>query len=504
MGDTDASALNRLTQERDLYAALLDVSTNERLEGFLEQALQLLIGATGAASGYIDVRPDGGDSPTWAAHACSAQQIASIRVQTSRGIVAEALASGRALLTNSALIDDRFSGRESVIARRIEAVICAPIAGECAQGVLYLEARAGAFGEQDRERVDLVARHLAPIADRLADASQRSAALDATKELRQRYRLEGFVGRSPAIAHALEQAMLAAPLDVTVLLTGPSGSGKSLLARAIHTNSKRAQAPFVELNCATLPETLFESELFGALAGSHSEAKRPQQGKVAAAEGGTLFLDEVGEIPHAAQAKLLQLLQSKQYYPLGAAAPQRANLRLIAATNADLLDLVRGRRFREDLYYRLHVLAVSMPSLAERRADLLELAEALANGACMRHGLPPAPLSATSQRWIATAEWPGNVRELENAIEAAAIRAAGEGAPTIEPRHLKPRPAPGPRVAEAFSFHDATREFQRELVERTLKECDWNVAEAARRLDLARSHLYNLIRQFRMEREAAG
>jgi Nif-specific regulatory protein len=398
------------------------------------------------------------------------------------------------------MLDERFRERDSVRARGIEGVLCAPIGGDAARGVLYLQGRSGAFGEDDRRTAETLALHLAPLAERVLARVRTEGATDATRELRGRYRLEGFVGRSPALAQVLEQAMLAAPLDVNVLLTGPSGSGKSLLARAIHANSRRANGPFVELNCAALPETLLESELFGALAGSHSEARRDVQGKVAAAEGGTLFLDEVGEIPFAAQAKLLQLLQSRQYYPLGASSPVRADVRLVAASNADLPEEVRQRRFREDLLYRLQVLPIRLPSLAERREDLPGLAEHLAAAACRRHGLPALTPNAATVRAILAAEWPGNVRELEHAIEAAAIRAAGRGSACIEPHHLFPA-ATVQGAHEPLSFREATRLFQRELLEKTLEECGWNVAEAARRLELARSHVYNLLRDFQVARE---
>ncbi len=498
--------LERVCKERDLYLALLGLGEQERVEPFLEEALSLLVAATGAHSGYLELRdPDeepAEESVLWIARACTPEQVEQIRANVSRGIMAEALATGRTVLTRSALVDERFSARPSIQARGIEAVLCAPLGGEDGRGVVYLQGHSGTFREEERTCIEALSRHLAPFAERILARARAARASDPLRDLRRRYRLNGFSGRSAALAAPLEQAMLAAPLDVSVLIIGPTGSGKSLLARAIHANSPRATGPFVELNCAALPETLIESELFGALAGSHSEARRNQPGKVAAAEGGTLFLDEVSEIPMAAQAKLLQLLQSRTYYPLGATTPGTADVRVIAASNADLRGAVRERRFRDDLFYRLHVLPIQLPGLAERREDLVDLAEQFAGAACRRHGLPALAPSRAALRAILATEWPGNVRELEHAVEAAAIRAAGRGSERIEPEHLFPEQARGPSPAEseALSFRHATRLFQAEILAKTLQSCGWNVAEAARRLGLARSHLYDLIREFGMQR----
>jgi Nif-specific regulatory protein len=250
-----------------------------------------------------------------------------------------------------------------------------------------------------------------------------------------------------------------------------------------------------------MPEALLESELFGALPGSHSTATRRIPGKLEAAEGGTLFLDEVGELAATAQSKLLQLLQSREYYPLGAAHPSRADVRVIAATNADLETAVAEGRFREDLFYRLQVLPVRVPTLRERRSDVPWLARHFAERACERHGLPRVELSSGALRAVEAAEWPGNVRQLEHAIEAAVIRATGQGGSQVDRRDVFPKAAAAdPDAGEGASFQEATRDFQRELLSRTLEEHGWNVAAAARHLDLARSHVYNLIRAFGLER----
>jgi Nif-specific regulatory protein len=498
---------DRIRRERDLYLRLLDLGAREELVPFLREVLALIVEASAARRGYLELRlkdSDEAEPAWWMAHDCSSQEVENIRAAISRGIIAEAIGSGKTVSTASALLDPRFSERSSVRAHRIEAVLCAPIGGDASLGVVYLEGRGepGPFREADRAQAELFARHMAPLAERLVVREQARSEADPTLPLRRKLRLVGVVGRSEALANALRQAALVAPVDVNVLLTGESGTGKNQLARVIHDNGPRAAGPFVELNCAALPETLIESELFGSRRGAHSTAQRPVEGKVAAGEGGTLFLDEIGEIPLVAQAKLLQLLQSKQYYPLGGSQPVRADVRVISATNSDLEEAVRARRFREDLFYRLQILPIRLPSLAERREDIPDLARHLCSSAFDRHALARLELSPGALRALEAAEWPGNVRQLAHAIEAAVIRAAGEAARWVERRHVFPESdSDATEEDQSFSFQEATRRFQRELVLKTLAETSWNVAETARRLDLARSHVYNLIKAFGIERD---
>ncbi len=496
MTDRDRE-LERLRKERTLYQRLLELGEVDDLGPFLEEALALVVEVTGSAQGYLEVRDvTGGDDAFSLARGCSEDEVEAIRARISRGIIAEAMATGRTILTHSALLDERFRARESVRSGRIEAVLCAPLGRDAALGVVYLEGRSGGgqFSEEDRELAERFARHLAPSVDRLFVRRRYAESRDATRELRRLFKLEGIVGRSRALAAALEQAMLAAPLDVTVLITGPSGSGKTQLAHAIHANSRRAAGPFIELNCAAMPPSLIESELFGARAGSHSEAKRDLPGKVQAAESGTLFLDEIGELPREGQAKLLQLLQDRQYFPLGATRPVRADLRLIAASNADLEARVADKLFREDLFYRINVIPVAMPALRDRSEDLPDLARDLLERAVRELGLPALDLSAGALRAIEASEWPGNVRQLQNALRAAAIRAAGAGRTDVTAQHVFPSSAdPAGEEEHGLTFQAATRAFQRELLARTLEETEWNVRETAHRLDIARSYVYQLI-----------
>jgi Nif-specific regulatory protein len=494
----------RLRRERDLYRRLLDLGSQEELEPFLREALSLIVEAVDVQHGYLALYDDGG-GPGWSiAHGLSWEQVEGVRHVFSRGIIAQALATGQTIVTPSAQFDSRFNMLESVKLRGIEAVLCAPIGANPPRGVLYLQGqrRPDGFADETRALAETFARHLAPLADLVLARHRGRSSDDATFAVRQKFRLDGVIGRSPALAAVLEQAALVAPLDVSVLLTGDNGTGKSQLARVIHDNSPRSSHPFVSLNCAALPENLVESELFGALPGAHSTATKKIEGKVTAAERGTLLLDEVGDLSLPAQAKLLQLLHAKEYFPLGATRAVRADVRVIAATNMDLERAVAERKFREDLYYRLHVMPIRMPSLAERREDIPLLAASFCSDASRRHGLPNCPLSPNALRALEAAEWPGNVRQLAHSVEAAVIRASGERATQLETSHLfhSGRAPATPGTSEAETLQAALRRFEGEYLRRALEANGWNVVETAKRLDVARSQIYKLINVHGLER----
>ena len=511
MSDAAHDALTRLEEERDLYRGerdlyrrLLELGRETALDAFLKEALALLVAAVGAEHGYLELRGEDDATATprwWTAHGFTPEAVAGVQGKISRGIIAAAIASGETVLTHSARIDPRFSALTSVRAGGIEAVICAPIGEQVPHGVVYLQgAQTRRFTEEDRDRVETLARHLAPAAIRLV-TERAEVSQDPLEPLRQSLRMDGIVGRSPALLAVLRQAALVAPLDVNVLLTGDSGTGKSQLARVMHASGPRAAGPFIELNAAALPEALLESELFGAMPGAHSTATRRLEGKVAAANGGTLFLDEIGDMPPSAQAKLLQLLHTKEYYPLGSTRALRADIRVMAATNADLDRAVAERRFRQDLLYRLQVVPMRVPSLAERREDIVPLARHFCECAGRQHQLGHFALSRGAVLALEATEWPGNVRQLAHAVEAAVIRAAGAGVTEIQLAHVFPAEHSGGAPTGAATFQHATREFQSRLLQRTLEETDWNVVETARRLDLGRSHVYNLIRVFGLKRQ---
>ncbi len=333
-------------------------------------------------------------------------------------------------------------------------------------------------------------------------APRHEGVTDHLAPLRERMDLDGVVGVSKALAVVLREVELVAPLDVAVLVTGETGTGKTQLARVIHDNGPRRGRPFVELNCAAIPDTLLENELFGAVPGAHSTAARRIEGKIAAAEGGTLFLDEIGELSLTSQAKLLQFLHTKQYYPLGSPSAVTANVRVIAATNSELEEAVRQRRFRSDLFFRLNVIGIRMPSLVERGSDITALAQFFSSRAQRAHRLSPLVFAADALRAIEAAEWRGNVRQLANAIESATIRAAAAGARTIEATDVL-RENSALETPGALSLRGETRRFQKQLITRTLEAHSWNVAAAACALQVTRAHLYNLMKTLGLARPPA-
>jgi len=301
------------------------------------------------------------------------------------------------------------------------------------------------------------------------------------KDLAQVYPIEGMVGRSAAMAKVCETLARVAPTDTTVLIRGESGTGKELVARALHAKSPRAEVPLVSVNCASIPETLLESELFGHEKGAFTGATASHRGLIEAADGGTLFLDEIGELTSAAQSRLLRVLQDGEIRRVGATTSRRVDVRLVAATHRDLEQMVRDGHFREDLYYRLEVVQIHLPPLRERGDDIPLLAEFLLDEACNRVKRQKLRFTPEAMQALQRHSWPGNVRELRNAIERAAILADDRITPEL--LALQP-PADARGEMRELSLDDY---FQRFVLEHqgTLTE-----TELARRLGISRKALW--------------
>src|SRR5574344_2518320 len=273
----------------------------------------------------------------------------------------------------------------------------------------------------------------------------------------------GIIGRCAAMQDLFGKIRKVAPTDSTVLIQGESGTGKELVARALHNLSRRAKAPMISVNCAAIPESLIESELFGHEKGAFTGASAGRAGLVEAADGGTLFLDEIGELPLEAQARLLRVLQESEIRRVGSTQSHKVNIRLIAATHRDLKALAREGKFREDLYYRLHVIALSLPALRERGDDIIEIASALLERQRQKAGRDSMHFSADCTQAMRSYHWPGNVRELENAIERAVILCEGQQITLdllgidIDLEH--PAQSPSPTAKAALSLEDYFQRF---------------------------------------------
>jgi two-component system nitrogen regulation response regulator NtrX len=305
-----------------------------------------------------------------------------------------------------------------------------------------------------------------------------------------------MVGESSLMAQLREQIAMAAPTNGRVLIYGENGTGKELVARSIHALSRRRAGPFVEVNCAAIPEELIESELFGHVRGSFTGATADRRGKFELADGGTLFLDEIGDMSLKTQAKVLRALQEQVVEPVGGASGVRVDVRVLAATNKELTAEIRAARFREDLYFRLNVIPIFVPPLRDRAEDVPRLAEHFMTELAREYGRRPKKFDQAAAHGLQAYHWPGNVRELRNVIERLIIMVAGD---TITAHDLSflAGSAPPPEASETFPslpLHEAREQFERDYILRALASQQGNISRTAEALGVERSNLYRKMR----------
>jgi transcriptional regulator with PAS, ATPase and Fis domain len=387
-------------------------------------------------------------------------------------LMREVLRSGKPIL-----LDIMQIGNESFVVTRI------PIRNEAGEVI-------GAIGFALYDQL----HYLKPLFTKFSrlETALASAEKKLAEERRAKYTFSSFVGVSPACVEVKRQARRAAQLDAPVLLLGETGTGKELLAHAIHASGPRAKRPFVSVNVAAIPDTLLEAEFFGAAPGAYTGAdRRGREGKFKLADGGTLFLDEIGDMPLPMQVKLLRVLQEREFEPLGSDKVVKTDVRIIAATSIDLEQRVAAGGFRADLYYRLNVLALKVPALRERLADLDILCETILEQIARRSGTAVREISPDALDLLRSHDWPGNVRELSNILERAAMMCddvrlgVDDFLPILQP------PADSAAAAEPpCRYDDALAAFERRVIRDALASTGGKVSQAAKLLGMGRATLY--------------
>jgi transcriptional regulator with GAF, ATPase, and Fis domain len=420
-------------------------------------------------------------------------------VKVSRTIARQVLEQRVGILGSDVPGSEGLREIESLATSQVRSLLCVPLTVfERVIGCVYLDSDSprNRLNEEHLQLVTAIAGISAVALDsvrRLHWLEQENVRL--TLEMSQERSLVGEGARMKEVYQFLKRA---APTDSTVLIEGESGTGKELAARALHRNSPRANKPFVAINCSAIPETLLESDLFGHERGAFTGAASLKKGRLEVADGGVVFLDEIGELAPALQVKLLRVLQEREFERVGGIHPIKVDIRLIAATNCNLEQAVREGRFRQDLYYRLAVLKITMPTLRDRKEDISMLAHHFVQKHAKRCKVKARPISREAQACLENYDWPGNVRELENAIERALVLASSEVIlPEDLPESLLERPKL-PEMTEA-KYHLAVKELKKQLILDAVEQTQGSYADAARILGVHPNYLHRLIRNLELK-----
>ena len=425
-------------------------------------------------------------------------------IKGSQTIVNQVMQEGVALLSNDLIETEEFSKAPSLLSAHVCSVLCVPLTiFEKTLGIIYLET-SDPTARFDEDHLQLLAGIAGIAASALENAQHLEWFAHENQRLHEEIRVEHrMIGQSPAMQAVINFIGRSAPTEATVLIRGESGTGKELAAHAIHLNSSRSEKPFVAINGATLSETLLESELFGHEKGAFTGAISQKRGKLEIADGGTLFLDEVGELAPAIQAKLLRVLQEREFERVGGTRPIKVDVRLVAATNKDLEAAIRLGTFRQDLYYRINVVSIIMPALKDRGDDIQLLASyfvSVYSKECKRR---INGISAEARALLRAYDWPGNVRELQNAIERAVVLGSTE---MIIAEDLPEALFEGSDIEGviAVNYHDKLKAAKKSIIISAMEEAKGNYTEAAKLLGLHATNLHRLIRNLGLKDSLAN
>jgi len=502
--DEQALQIRRLSALLDVSQAL--ASTLD-LRVALERVLEILDRDLGMKRCAIALLQDNGDLAIQYAHGMSENERQRGRYRLDEGITGKVVSTGKPIVVPQVSHEPLFLNRTR---RRPtgqeESFICVPIKDRKktigALSILYPFKQNRQY-DDELKLLTIVASMIAQSL-RLAQMVEQEKAQLADenallkRELQEKYDFRNIVGTSKEMREVYDQVAQVASTATTVLIRGESGTGKELVAHAIHYNSPRASKPFIKVNCAALPETLIESELFGHEKGSFTGAHARKRGRFELAEGGTLFLDEIGDLSPALQVKLLRVLQEREFERVGGTETVKVNVRLIAATNVELEQAVQDGRFRSDLYYRLNVFSIYMPALRERKTDVLLLADHFLEKYSRQNGKRIRRISTPAIDMLMSYHWPGNVRELENVIERSTLVCEGS---VIHGYNLPPtlQTAEGSGTVTRASLDNSVEAYEKDLIQDALKTTRGNRARAARLLDTTERILGYKVKKYEID-----
>jgi transcriptional regulator with GAF, ATPase, and Fis domain len=505
--------LRRLIIEKTELGTLLQlshmISQELDIDRLLELVIDRVIELTGAERGFLVLRREEGELDFRIARNISHESLEQPSFQVSKSVVLSTCKDGEAVLLTDAQKSDRFGLSVSINKLGLRSIMCVPLkTDESIIGALYLDNRQtkGIFTEHE---LSLATRFAEQVAIGVRNAL-RVGRLKRTRdqlenELRAKYNFDGIVAQSSKMMQILNLAGKVAQSDAPVLLQGESGTGKELIARAIHFNSPRVGLPYVDVNCAAIPETLLESELFGYARGAFTGATGAKKGKFEVADEGTLFLDEIGDMSPALQAKILRVLQEKEFCPVGSNVTSKVDVRVIAATNKDLEQMVADGSFRQDLYYRLNVVKIQIPPLRDRKEDVLPLVEFFVDKFQKETGKPVHKIDDEVIEFLLAHPYPGNVRQLENAIMRLVIlsehgRLRASDLPPSMRQEVVAATAPPKTYHELLALKSQLERetydvMEAQFVRHILADTSGNVSEAARRAEIHRRQLQRIMRK---------
>lgn len=478
-------ALSRISQE---------INSLQEIDPLLKSILLIAMETMGAERGFILMLDDGQKLLLRIAHNISEKQMSDLG-DISSSVLQQVMEKGEPIICFDALADERFQGAQSIRIQRIQSIAAVPLRIKTRPiGAIYLDSLQKRAGFKDENLLFINAfAHQAAIA---IENSQLYAALreenrQLRKQIQAAHSFKEIIGHSPSMKKIFELMESIIDSDVTVLITGESGTGKELVARALHYNGTRGDKPFMALFCGALPENLLESELFGHKKGAFTGATADKKGLFEAADGGSFFLDEIGDLSPKIQTELLRVIQDGEVKRVGENHVRHVDVRIMAATNKNLEELVKSGQFREDLYYRLNVIKIHLPPLRKREGDIPLLAHYFLDKYSAKTKKLVNGISPEAMKQLANYHWPGNIRELENTIERALLLTKDL---FIQPENLQ-LPETDVKLPEKMSLKD----FEKQLVQKTLAENNDNISKTAEQLGVSRRWLHYRLKEWEDE-----